>query len=751
MEWITDISDTARCFFWMSGDPGVGKSAITASIAKESKCRRVLWAQLFINRNDARTVDPRFFFPSIAQQMSKSSLAVEYAVQQTIREQPELMNDDISIEQAKKLFVNTICIASESGPTLPVVIVIDALDETDFRRLAVTVEILSEVLLGLPFNAKVFISSRAEEVIRDAFGPQLTHTRVRHMHLSARDSILEVTTFLERRIAAIMKEYHIDLSQWGEERMRKLCTQGSGLFIWAVTAIEYIQAEIEEGGKECLGVVLDQLNANGMENVNTLYLTILKQTYRRESGPWRYQRFRRIMGAILVQQSPLCIADIEGLLNLRNPVTQTAADIEHFVRRLRTVLVAGAGEINRQTFPRVHRSFSDFVTSAGAEDFHVDTTDSDGELAIQCTGQLRQLWVDVQQELPDIPAQLPYVIQHWSSHLTRVVGVKMEQVERDDELISTSDAIDPHTNSGAQVGVEATKKRTSGSGDLWCITFSPDGTRMAIAQAQTIRSRNIQTGEEVSLLGHTREVNFVAFSPDGKRIVSASDDETIRIWNSETGDLVLGPLEGHTSWVYSAVFSPEGRRIVSASFDKTIRIWNSDTGEMVLGPLRGHTDRVLSAVFSPDGRLIVSASRDKTICVWDSQSGNMVLGPLEGHVEGVRFAVFSVDARHIGSCSLDRTFLIWDSNTGERVLGSHESDDAKLAFTNSETGPYIITPPRSNIPAAGTSASSHFFGLEQGVVAGVVNADVDMWLYADQTRNLLIWRYAGQLFLTWCG
>src|SRR5882762_3882390 len=654
MDWITDISDTARCFIWMSGDPGIGKSAITASIAKESKRRRVLWAQLFINRNDARTIDPRFFFPSIAQQMSKSSPAIEYAVQATLKEQPELMIDDILIDQVKKLFVNNIRIACNTSQS-PVVIVVDALDETDFKRLAATVEILSKVLLDLPRNAKVFISSRAEDIIQDVFGPQLTNARVQHMHLSAKDSIPEVTTFLEMRVAAIMKKHHINWLQWGEERMRQLCTQASGLFIWAVTAIEYIQAEIEEAGKECLGIVLDQFNANGMEDVNTLYLTILNQTYRRESGPWRYQRFRRIMGAILAQQSPLCIADIEGLLDLQNPTTRTPADIEHFVRRLRTVLVAGAGEINRQTFPRVHRSFSDFVTSAGAEDFHVDTTDSDGELAIQCTGQLRQLWVDVQQELPDIPAQLPYVIQHWSSHLTRVVGVKMEQVERDDELISTSDAIDPHTNSGAQVGVEATKKRTSGSGDLWCITFSPDGTRMAIAQAQTIRSRNIQTGEEVSLLGHTREVNFVAFSPDGKRIVSASDDETIRIWNSETGDLVLGPLEGHTSWVYSAVFSPEGRRIVSASFDKTIRIWNSDTGEMVLGPLRGHTDRVLSAVFSPDGRLIVSASRDKTICVWDSQSGNMVLGPLEGHVEGVRFAVFSVDARHIGSCSLDRT------------------------------------------------------------------------------------------------
>ena len=238
IEWTTDISSTARCFFWMSGDPGVGKSAITASIAKESKDRQVLWAQLFINRNDARTVDSRFFFPSIAQQMSKSSLAVEYTVQETLREQPELMNEDISIDQAKKLFVNTIWIASQSTPTSPVVIVIDALDETNVKRLAATVAVFSEVLLGLPRNAKVFISSRAEEVIRDVFGPQLTYKRVRHMHLSARDSIPEVTNYLERRVAAIMKENHIHLSQWGEERMRKLCTQASGLFIWAVTAIE---------------------------------------------------------------------------------------------------------------------------------------------------------------------------------------------------------------------------------------------------------------------------------------------------------------------------------------------------------------------------------------------------------------------------------------------------------------------------------------------------------------------------------
>jgi WD40 repeat protein len=156
---------------------------------------------------------------------------------------------------------------------------------------------------------------------------------------------------------------------------------------------------------------------------------------------------------------------------------------------------------------------------------------------------------------------------------------------------------------------------------------------------------------------------------------------------------------------------------------------------------------VLSAVFSPDGRLIVSASADKTIRIWDSRSGDTVLGPLEGHQHAVYFAVFSADGWHILSCSRDGTILVWDSETGERVHPFFEGESAKLSFTNSETAPYIITPPRSNMPVQGTSASSYSFSLENGVVGGVVNSSVDTWLYANLASNILIGRYTGQLML----
>ncbi|MBQ5574827.1 MAG: PD40 domain-containing protein, partial [Bacteroidales bacterium] len=76
------------------------------------------------------------------------------------------------------------------------------------------------------------------------------------------------------------------------------------------------------------------------------------------------------------------------------------------------------------------------------------------------------------------------------------------------------------------------------------------------------------------LAGHTGSVYSASFSPDGKYIVSAYSDNTVRIWDAKTGQQVGNPLEGHTGDVYSASFSPDGRYIVSSSWDNTVRIWD---------------------------------------------------------------------------------------------------------------------------------------------------------------------------------
>ena len=102
------------------------------------------------------------------------------------------------------------------------------------------------------------------------------------------------------------------------------------------------------------------------------------------------------------------------------------------------------------------------------------------------------------------------------------------------------------------------------------------------------------------------------------------EDKTARIWDAATGKPIGEPLKGHDGAVYSAAFSPDGKRIVTASGDKTARIWDAATGKPIGEPLTGHDGSVSSAAFSPDGKRIVTASEDKTARIWDAATGEPI-------------------------------------------------------------------------------------------------------------------------------
>jgi WD40 repeat protein len=229
-----------------------------------------------------------------------------------------------------------------------------------------------------------------------------------------------------------------------------------------------------------------------------------------------------------------------------------------------------------------------------------------------------------------------------------------------------------------------------GDAPLRSAAFSPDGERVVTTSDDgTVRVWSADgRGEPIVLRGHTAASTAAVFSPDGRRIASASEDRTLRIWSAEgRGEPVV--LRGHEAAVRSVAFSPDGRRIVSASDDGTVRIWSVEGGgEPVV--LRGHGAAVNAAAFSPDGQRIASASRDTTVRVWDAEGrGEPVV--LRGHDTRVTAAAFSPDGRRIVSASWDKTVRIWSAEgRGEPVvLRGH--DDAVISAAFSPDGQRVVS------------------------------------------------------------
>jgi len=172
--------------------------------------------------------------------------------------------------------------------------------------------------------------------------------------------------------------------------------------------------------------------------------------------------------------------------------------------------------------------------------------------------------------------------------------------------------------------------------------------------------------EILTLKGHSGFVWSAAFSPDGRRVVTASDDETARVWDAETGKELLTLIKGHRGSVWSAAFSPDGRRVVTVPWDGTARIWDAETGNEIL-TLKRHSGWVLSAAFSPDGRRVVTASRDKSAKIWDAEAGQELL-TLKGHSASVFSAAFSPDGRRVVTASQDCTARIWPARDWTKTV-----------------------------------------------------------------------------------
>jgi WD40 repeat protein len=274
-----------------------------------------------------------------------------------------------------------------------------------------------------------------------------------------------------------------------------------------------------------------------------------------------------------------------------------------------------------------------------------------------------------------------------------------------------------------------------------CVSVTPDGKRaVSASHDNTLRVWDLETGQCLKTLeGHTEHVVCVSVTPDGKRAVSAGNDHTLRVWNLESGGC-LRTLRKHKPSRGVSVMA-DGKRAVSGCLDNTLRVWNLENGQC-LKTLEGHTDYISDVSVTVDGKRAISTSGDRTARVWDLESGRCVK-ILEGHTHWVSSVSMTPDGKKAVSASFDETLRVWDLESGQclKILKGHTSAVDGVS----------MTPDGKRAVSASQDKALRVWDLERGqclrtlqghteIVWGVsVTADGKRTVSASSDKTLLLW------------
>ncbi|KAF7371498.1 WD-REPEATS-REGION domain-containing protein [Mycena venus] len=744
---LTTPSDPSQRIVMLSGSAGTGKSTIAKTVASIlAEEQYILAASFFFSRNYAERREINGLPLTLAHQLADYNAYFKNILVKFLDEDRTRILDADPKLQFQKLVVDLLAQIPTSDKLW--VICLDALDECGQDRGQIFLRWLSDNIRKIPVHVCFFLTGRPD------VPSYLKHdTLCSVMHGINLDTIdkrtvrQDIRTYVERSLDgnSWTPRYHW-IPQMQDVEM--ITSRADGLFVFAATAVRYIHTGLPRVNPQ---KSLEYLfKGTTLVDLHELYFYIVNEAIPvsadiDDRDQESYAFSIRTLSTILELLEPMEPKDLAALLDSdEDSVRGTLIPLSAVVR------VPETG-----TVQLIHLSFREFMTTQKSrlyekrEDLLCGTEKQKQEFASKVLQTLQtELKFNIcdlptshlkNTEMPGfeqklntcIPRYLRYCCSFWADHLA-AVSINAENSGMAKRFLETKSLFWLEVLSllgMASTASPALSKFIAWSDDPRMRYLAADVKRflrfflipitqstphlyvsaLAFAPMQSevgtrFRSQfpellSILTGQMEKwpaalgvLEGHTGSVKSVAFGPDGKHIVSGSNDHTVCLWDAESGAPLGDPLKGHTDWVTSVAFSPDGKHIVSGSNDHTVRLWDAESGAPRGDSLKGHTDLVTLVAFSPDGKHIVSGSNDHTMRLWDVESGAPLGDPLKGHTGWVTSVAFSPDGKHIVSGSDDHTVCIWDAESGAPLgdpLKGHSGWVTSVTF--SPDGKHIVS------------------------------------------------------------
>ncbi|KAH9921270.1 hypothetical protein B0H21DRAFT_201833, partial [Amylocystis lapponica] len=590
--------DTNQRILWMHGPAGSGKSTIATTIANHFVKEHRSGAFVFFDRSRAEASRPEKVIRTMAYKLGLHDLFVQAALAQAVKNEGDIDSLQPSV-QFSKLLIEPLQSAQSMHTRLgPIIIVIDALDECGTAEERKTLlQLLSEDVVGLPSNYHFFITSRPEYDIVKHFS-QKSHIKEMTLDITLQSNQKDIHIFLEQSVFQIQQNRSYLPSDWpGKTTMEILLKKAAGLFIWASTAVIFVDQH-DEDPRDQLEIILTSRNREETESsLDSLYETVL-QTMRIWSKPHSRiaVNWHKVLGLLVVAKAPLTDVMIDEMLDLKD-----AQCSQLFFQQLRSLLNWSPGH----TVQLVHASIADYLTDrsrCGDKPWFIDIAIHNDNMTRACLHimqtqlhfnicNLETSYVfnkdvsDLSQRIDiNISGELSYSCQFWPDHFANsmfrqdtcdlvvdffsryllfwieVMSLLKCPLSPKIDLISHLCQNDLF-NSWIQ-DIQAFISMfhlayTQSTPHLYisCLPFCPAKSKAVKYHASTLCTLIVQTGRKEDwstdglVIPNDASVESVAFSPDGKHIVSGSSAKTVRVWNASTGEPVSDPFTGHTDCV----------------------------------------------------------------------------------------------------------------------------------------------------------------------------------------------------------